>query len=329
MTMTQNLSEIVVTTLESRTGKLADNVTDNNALLTRLNTRGNIDFVSGGSEILQELEYAENGTAMYYSGYETLDLTPQRVMDAARFSFKQAAVGVSISGLEELQNDGEERVISLLKSRIGNAERTMKNLISSGIYSDGTGSGGKQIGGLQFLVSSTPTSGTVGGFDRSSSSNSWWRNQTTTFSALSLTAGSDTIQSAMNNLYMKTHRGNDNTDLIVADNVYFTYYLESLQALVRIQDTNSDIGKLGFQNLKFMNGTDVVLDGGIGGNMPASTMYFLNTDYIHYRPHIRRNMVVDQSERKPLNQDAMCRLILWAGNMTLSNAQLQGVLTAS
>lgn len=128
---------------------------------------------------------------------------------------------------------------------------------------------------------------------------------------------------------MKTHRGNDNTDLIVADNVYFTYYLESLQALVRIQDTNSDIGKLGFQNLKFMNGTDVVLDGGIGGNMPASTMYFLNTDYIHYRPHIRRNMVVDQSERKPLNQDAMCRVVLWAGNMTLSNAQLQGVLTAS
>ena len=326
--MTQNLSEIVVTTLESRTGKLADNVTENNALLTRLNTRGNIKTVSGGSEILQELEYAENGTAMYYSGYETLDLTPQRVIDAARFNFKQAAVGVSISGLEELQNDGKERVLDLLESRVGNAERTMRNLISSGIYSDGTGSGGKQIGGLQLLVSSTPTTGTVGGFDRSSSSNSWWRNQSTTFSGLSLTAGSDTIQAAMNNLYMKTIRGNDKVDLIVADNIYFTYFLESMQAIQRITDNSSDIGKLGFTNLKYMN-SDVVLDGGIGGNMPASTMYFLNTDYIHYRPHARRNMVVDASDRKPLNQDAMCRLILWAGNMTLSNAQLQGVLTAS
>lgn len=327
--MTQNLSEIVVTTLESRTKKLADNVTENNALLTRLNTRGRIMTVSGGSEILQELEYAENGTAMYYSGYETLDLTPQRVIDAARFSFKQAAVGVSISGLEELQNDGDERVINLLTARIGNAERTMKNLISSGIYSDGTGSGGKQIGGLQLLVSSTPTSGTVGGFDRSSSSNSWWRNQTTTFSGLSLTAGADTIQAAMNNLWMKTVRGNDKVDLIIADNTYFTYFLESLQAIQRIQvQDSSDVGKLGFTTTKYMN-ADVVLDGGIGGNMPSSTMYFLNTDYIHYRPHARRNMVVDDSERTPVNQDAMCRLILWAGNMTLSNAQLQGVLTAS
>lgn len=326
--MTQNLSEIVVTTLESRTGKLADNVTDNNALLTRLNTRGRIKPVSGGSEILQELEYAENGTAMYYSGYETLDLTPQRVLDAARFSFKQAAVGVSISGLEELQNDGEERVIDLLESRIGNAERTMKNLISSGVYSDGLGSGGKQIGGLQLLVSSTPTSGIVGGFDRSSSSNSWWRNQSTTFSGLSLTGGADTIQTAMNNLYMKTVRGNDKVDLIVADNVYFSYFLESLQAIQRIQDSNNDVGKLGFTTLKYMN-ADVVLDGGIGGNAPASTMYFLNTDYIHYRPHSKRNMVVDDRERTPVNQDALCRLILWAGNMTLSNAQLQGVLTAS
>lgn len=326
--MTQNLSEIVVTTLESRTGTLADNVTENNALLARLNTKGNIKTVSGGSEILQELEYAENGTAMYYSGYETLDLTPQRVIDAARFNFKQAAVGVSISGLEELQNDGKERIIDLLQSRVGNAERTMRNLISSGIYSDGTGSGGKQIGGLQLLVSSTPTTGTVGGFDRSSSSNSWWRNQSTTFSALSLTAGSDTIQSAMNNLYMKTVRGNDHVDLIVADNIYFTYFLESMQALQRVE-SSSEVGKLGFRTLKFMSNTDVVLDGGIGGNVPASTMYFLNTDYIHYRPHSRRNMVVDTTDRKPINQDAMCRLILWAGNMTLSNAQLQGVLTAS
>lgn len=127
---------------------------------------------------------------------------------------------------------------------------------------------------------------------------------------------------------MKTVRGNDHVDLIVADNIYFTYFLESMQALQRVE-SSSEVGKLGFRTLKFMSNTDVVLDGGIGGNVPASTMYFLNTDYIHYRPHSRRNMVVDTTDRKPINQDAMCRLILWAGNMTLSNAQLQGVLTAS
>jgi hypothetical protein len=73
---------------------------------------------------------------------------------------------------------------------------------------------------------------------------------------------------------------------------------------------------------------DVVLDGGVGGNMPASQMYFLNTKYIHYRPHADRNMVVDERPRVSVNQDAEARLILWAGNMTLSNAFVQGVLSA-
>ena len=332
-----NLGDIITTTLRSRTGRLADNVTNNNALLTRLNTKGRIKPVTGGSQILQELAYANNGTAMYYSGYETIDITPQKVIDAATFDFKQAAVGVSISGLEMFQNHGKERVLDLLESRIEVAEETMKNLISTGIYSNGTAYSGKQIGGLQFLVSTTPTTGTVGGFDRSLATNAFWRNQLTSFATMGLTPGSDTVQAAMNNLYFKTVRGTDQVDLIVADNVYFRYFMESLQAIQRITDNNSDIGKLGFQSLKYMN-ADVVLDGGLYAGtdnasnsyagVPASQMYFLNTKYIHYRPHVERNMIVSEHPRYSVNQDAEVRLILFAGNMTLSNGSLQGVLTA-
>lgn len=54
-------------------------------------------------------------------------------------------------------------MISLLESRIGNAERTMQNNLSSDCYSNGTADGGKQVGGLQLLVSSTNNSGTIGG----------------------------------------------------------------------------------------------------------------------------------------------------------------------
>lgn len=326
-----NVGDIITTTLRSRTGQLADNVTSNNALLTRLNTKGRIKPVSGGSQILQELAYANNATAMFYSGYQPLDLTPQKVIDAATFDFKQAAVGVSISGLEMLKNSGKEQVIDLLESRIEVAEETMQNLISTGIYSDGTGFGGTQIGGLQLLVSATPTTGVVGGFDRSNSSNAFWRNQLTSFATLGLTAGADTIQAAMNNLYLKQVRGSDQVDIILADNTYFRYYLESLQSITRIMDNNNDVGKLGFTNLKYMN-ADVVLDGGVYTGtytgVPSSQMYFLNTKYIHYRPHTDRNMVVDERPRISVNQDAEARLVLWAGNMTLSNGMLQGVLTA-
>lgn len=57
-----NLSEIVTTTLRNRSGKLADNVTRNNALLMRLKERGKAKPFSGGRTIVQEISYAQNGT---------------------------------------------------------------------------------------------------------------------------------------------------------------------------------------------------------------------------------------------------------------------------
>lgn len=60
--------EIVATTLRNRTGKAADNVSKNNALLNRLRKKGNMKSVDGGRTIVQELEYSENGTYKRYSG---------------------------------------------------------------------------------------------------------------------------------------------------------------------------------------------------------------------------------------------------------------------
>jgi hypothetical protein len=62
------MTEIVTTTLRNRTGKLADNVTKNNALLARLKKKGKVKPVTGGRTIVQEIEYAENGTFKRYSG---------------------------------------------------------------------------------------------------------------------------------------------------------------------------------------------------------------------------------------------------------------------
>ena len=323
-----NLSEIITTTLRNRTKKLADSVTENNAILLRLSKRGKIKTVSGGRTIVQELEYAENSTFKRYSGYDTLNIAPSDVFTAAEFNYAQAAVAISISGLEMLQNSGENAVIDLLESRIGNAERTMRNNISADMYSDGTADGGKQIGGLQLLVADDPTTGTVGGIDRASWS--FWQNikfdATTDGSAAATSAN---IQSYMNRVAIQLVRGTDGADLAIADNNYYRLYLESLQAIQRITDPASDMAAAGFSTLKYYGmgkAVDVVLDGGYGGNAPTNHMYFLNSDYIHFRPHSDRNFSPLDPDRFSVNQDAMVKLIGWAGNMTVSNARLQGVL---
>lgn len=320
------LTEIVTTTLRNRTGKLADNVTKNNALLYRLRRRGNVKTVSGGRTIVQELEYAENGTFKRYSGYEALNISPSDVFTGAEFNYAQAAVAVSISGLEQLQNSGEDAIIDLLESRIKNAEKTLVNNIALDCYSDGTADGGRQIGGLQLLVSATPTTGVVGGIDASTSIGSFWRN--TAFSAVTNGGGAATsanIQSYMNRVYVQQVRGTDRPDLIIADNNYFRLYLESLQAIQRI--TSNEMGEAGFDSLKYMS-SDVVLDGGFGGGAPQNTMFFLNTDYIYFRPHTERNFAPIGDDRFAVNQDAMVNLVGFAGNMTVSNRRLQAVLTA-
>lgn len=320
------LTEIVTTTLRNRTGKLADNVTKNNALLYRLRRRGNVKTVSGGRTIVQELEYAENGTFKRYSGYEALNISPSDVFTGAEFNYAQAAVAVSISGLEQLQNSGEDAIIDLLESRIKNAEKTLVNNIALDCYSDGTADGGRQIGGLQLLVSATPTTGVVGGIDASTSIGTFWRN--TAFSAVTNGGGAATsanIQSYMNRVYVQQVRGTDRPDLIIADNNYFRLYLESLQAIQRI--TSNEMGEAGFDSLKYMS-SDVVLDGGFGGGAPSNTMFFLNTDYIYFRPHTDRNFAPIGDDRFAVNQDAMVKLVGFAGNMTVSNRRLQAVLGA-
>ena len=62
-----NLSELVTTTLRNRTKKIADNVSDNNALLSKLSRKGRVMTFSGGREIAHELSYQENQTFKWYS----------------------------------------------------------------------------------------------------------------------------------------------------------------------------------------------------------------------------------------------------------------------
>lgn len=322
-----NYSDILATTIEARSRKVADNVTSNNALLARLKARGKIKTFSGGHKIIQELSFAENANAGWYSGYDLLPVGVSDVISAAEFDIKQAAVPVVISGLEQLQNAGRERMIDLMEARISVAESTMKNLLTAGVYSDGTGSGGKEIDGLDAALSTTPAVGSYGGIDPATWT--FWRNQYTS-SALD----ASTLQAAMNTMWADLVRGADRPDLIVADADMWTLYLASLQAQQRF--TNTDTADGGFQSIKFMD-ADVVLDGGIytGGVTGATgattkTMYFLNTDYLHYRPHARRNMVpLSPNKRYAVNQDAETQILAWAGNLTCSGRQFQGRLVDS
>ena len=315
-----NLSEIVSTTLRDRSKKFADNVSKGNVLLYKLRMKKGWKPAEGRT-IVQELDYTENQTFMYYSGGEVLNIAASDVLTAAEFDWRQAVCAVTATGLEiDVQNVGEAQVIPLLESRITNAERTMKNNICNGMYSDGTGTGGKQIGGLQLLVADDPTTGTVGGISRVNYS--FWRNKLYDFSVEGVTASATTMQAAMDTMWLRCQRGSDRPDLILMDSVYFTYFWSSLQAIQRIYDT--EMGQLGFNTVKF-NTADVYYEDNSG--MPASHAYFLNTDSIFLR-YAPKRLFKPLPKVNAINQDAMVQLITFAGNMTTNASFLNGVMHA-
>jgi hypothetical protein len=319
-----NYSDILATTIESRTRKIADNVTNNNALLMKMKGKGNIKTFSGGTRILQELSFAENSNAGFYSGYDLLPVGVSDVISAAEFDIKQAAVPVVISGLEQLQNSGREQMIDLMESRLSVAESTMANLITGGLYSDGTGSGGKEIDGLEAAVPVDPTATPYGGIDGNVFT--FWQNAVSDNTAAN---GLDPtkIQGLWNGLWAQLVRGQDRPDCIMTDSTVWTTYIASLQAQQRFTNTNT--ADAGFMSVKYMD-ADVYLDGGIyngslGSGAPAGTAFFLNSKYIHYRPHAQRNMVpLSPNRRYATNQDAEVQIIAWAGNLTCSGRQFQG-----
>ena len=327
-----SISDIIATNIQSRTGELADNVTNNNALLRRLKERGNVKTFSGGNVILQEIMYQDAATdnTNSYSGYEVLNVSQNSPISAAQFSITQYAAAISISGLEMIQNSGKEAIIDLLDGRMMVAEAQLANRISQDIYLDGTGNSGKNITGLGAAVPDAPATGTYGGINRATWS--FWRSVAysgVTNGAAAVSASN--IQKYMDSVAVQLIRGTDKPDLIVCDNNYYSLYLQSLQAIQRITDGgNSGVGA-GFASLKYYGAgmaSDVVLDGGIGNDATANHMWFLNTKYLMFRPHVDRNFVPIGGERQAVNQDAIVKLIGWAGNMTSSGPQFCGVLIA-
>jgi hypothetical protein len=319
------ITDIIATTIQSRSGELADNLTQNNAILQRLQQKGNVRPFSGGNVILEEIMYEDSTTnnANSYSGYEVLNIAPDSPISAAQFKIAQYADSVTMSGLEMLQNSSKEAIIDLLDGRMQVSEARLLNRISGDLYGDGTGNGGKNLDGLGAAVAASPTSGTYGGINRATWS--FWQNQVT-----SGATSSSTILAAMTNAAIKQIRGTDKADLIVAGNTLYSYYVGALQAIQRIAAEES--GAAGFASLKFYGGgtsADVVLGGGYGAQETATYMYFLNTNYIFLRPHKERNFVPIGGERQAINQDAIVKLYGWAGNLTTSNSFLQGLLTGS
>mgnify|MGYP003144815132 CR=1 FL=1 len=345
---------------------LVDNIFNSNVLCFKL--LKNAELLDGGAKIITPIEYAENGNSGWVtpnagtSGGSALGQAMTEVAQKAEWDWATGYNNVVLSGEEQFVNSGASQVLSILKARMANAEKTFKDLIGDGLFAstsvqDGltTLNGAGTVASADYSGASelidTPSDTTlfhapgniddaVCGYNRSlgginSDSLTWWDAKLGTFSTIlaegannvaptfaeftSTTDGvSDGVQK-MTQMYGQCTIDGDAPDMIVTTQVIYDAYESSLQGNKRF-DGDASLGDAGFQSLRF-KGASVVVD----SHVPAGHMYFLNSKYLDFKVHSKRNFAME--DFKPLEtKDAIQSRIFWMGQLVCTNPRMQGLL---
>lgn len=323
-----NFGTLVATTIKNYRPTLADNLSTTSVVLASLKQHGFIREDEGGTTIVEPLMYGSNTTVKSYYKYEPFDLTPQEGLDAAEYPWKQIGGTVSISGLEEFQNQGKSRMINLLEAKLTQLDISFRERVNEQILSDGTGNSGKDITGLQAAVEEGTAWSTYGGIN----SNTWtfWRNYflnfTGTYTSFD-TADGSSVQgmTAMRNAFTSVMRKQEVPGLILTTreiyNEYEKYGEGDKLRIVMPPASNKGLLDMGFETLKYKN-TMITYD----DDVPAGYMWFLNPQYLKFVIGKGRNFKVGEFE-EGREQDAKSSKIILYAQLTASNRARQGLIT--
>ncbi len=369
MALTNTLSAL---TREKFMPILVDNIFNSNALCLKL--LKNADKLDGGSKIVVPIEYATNANTGWLSytasGSATLSgQTAQAITDIAQrseWNWATAYSAVLINGEELKMNEGSNRVLSIMKARMSNAEKSIRDTFGTGLFNDGavsdgltslngsgTAAAGDYSGASELIDTPTATdmfhapgneNNTVCGYNRelgiiNSDTNTWWDAKVGSFGTLSASVDSSGADSTactfaeftnpsdgvadgvikMTQMYGACSVDSDQPDLIVTSQVIYDAYESSLQANKRFEG-DSTLADAGFQTLRF-KGASVVVD----SHCPAGHMYFLNTKYLDFKVHSKRNFEFENFRNLEAN-DVMQARIFWMGQLVCSNPSRQGLL---
>jgi hypothetical protein len=346
---TINYDALLSTTLFNYRNTMADNIFKDSAFLAALREFGGIDKQTGGERIAMPLMYGTNKTVKSYSGYETLDTTPQDGMTTAFFDWREIAGTISISRKEERQNTGESRLLNLLQQKIRQAEMSMREELNSQLL-QGTVSGTEFVPGndakdllpLGYFLrkDNTADPGTGGNVGNIEASNAWWRHQTAVLDSGSEDTGNAFalnvstyagLKVAMRRMYNHCSKGSGGSpNLIVSDQNTFETYENALDVNIRFASTK--LGELGFDSVK-LRGAEMIWDEVIpdvdNGTvaLTTGTAFFLNTEF--YKLIIDSETdIVTTPFVEPENQTARTAKVLFMGNAGVNNLRKLGVLYA-
>lgn len=297
-----------------------DNIFTRHWLLENLRQNGSFEK-QNGTVIRHNLEYATNPNVKFMSELETLTVSRPDTFDNAEFTWKFIGSDVPMTDFERGITSGGARKFDLEARKLDNMKNSIEEQVETALFGDGTGTSGKAFGGLQLLVSTTPTTGTVGLINRATYS--FFRNQQV--SGAHTTNAFDNLLSSMTTAYNSASNGigQQNPTFAVTTQTVFEGYESLATPIERLERANSS-DKLvrGYkgQNVMFK---DIPL--GYSPGCPSGNCYILNNRNLHF---IYMQWMKGEAAVRPADAFYDVFKVLTIGNLTTDNPRRLAVVSA-
>lgn len=296
--------------------------------------------------IVEQLRKSYGSNFQWFNGSSVVTYNKRSTLEQANYAWRSCHDGLALdedrlaqNGIIITDDSGPSNASQAEKIQLTNIFEEQSEVLRLGfqeqfsyqLHLDGT-QNSDAVAGLDSLVSLTPTTGTVGGIDRSVASNAYWRNNVAT--GLTTTTTTGTILNQMEVGYRNCMRNGGRPDLIIAG----SYFVDGYRNFVLNTFGRMDFGPANRKRVE--GGTEVLTFQGIDIQWspefqeldsrfaPATAWekrcYMLNTQTITLRPLQGHDMKTRKPPRAYDRYEYYWGLT-WRGALTMNRANANAV----
>ena len=265
----------------------------------------------GGPLIQAPIEYAANTNAISYAGSGILTVAAVEIATKASLPPRQYNVALNVTGIEEEENKGDARVLDMIKAKMDNAEKSLKDLFGTHFFATQTSTNLDGVGGIAASVSGTP----YAGIDPADFAG--WR--TNNGAGPKAVGGNLTFANLMTEYNLTRNDADKPTLMVTTDTIWAGIEQLFFKPYMKYED--KEMANLGFENIT-IHGTPCVFD----SKCTAQYLFLFNEKYlkVYVMPGMNLKFIPFQS---PTNYDYKLAHIRWYGNLLCTNLKRQGVLS--
>lgn len=259
-----------------------------------------------------------NQNTKWFGRGDTFGTADKQIATNLLFTPKNLGTNVVRFWDDDRKNRGAAKIYSYVELKLNNTKSSLINTLENASWVQDPSA--LAMTALPTLISTTPTTGTVGGLARAS--NSWMTNQTINMSGQTILANLLANMRTMKNRCSKYKAGERKApDIILCDQTTYEMFEAVAQSMQQVVTNKTERISLGFGDLLF-KGIEIFW----APQCPSGTMYFLNTEHLMmpYDPQVYFEM----TEWKPVvgnSLDKNAQIVLVA-EMCIDNFQKQGVI---